>query len=151
MDENKHMLWKSIGSTTERKIQVMYRTSPWGLKKLLILIWLGLVNRNTSKKILSWLKFACYEFRLVPKTQSMLLLSTWGKYHLYFIVSHSVIIEIQLRGDCLTKPACLRPLIFRASDVCLRFPFHCLTDASVLFYGTLIFGGLISMWCFLRS
>lgn len=37
----------------------------------------------------------------------MLLLSTWGKYHLYFIVSHSVIIEIQLRGDCLTKPAAL--------------------------------------------
>uniref|UniRef100_A0A8B9EG10 SEC24 homolog C, COPII coat complex component n=1 Tax=Anser cygnoides TaxID=8845 RepID=A0A8B9EG10_ANSCY len=67
----------------------------------------------------------------------MLLLNTWGKYHLYFFVSHSVIIEIQLRGDCLTKPACLRPLIFRASDVCLRFPFHCLTDASFIFYSTL--------------
>lgn len=143
--------YESSGSTTERRSQVMYRTSPWGLKKLLILIWLGLVNGNTSKKILSWPKFAFYEFRLGLKAQSMLLLNTWGKCHLYFIVSHSVIIEIQLRGDCLTKPACRRPFIFRASDVCLRFPFHCLTDASFIFYSTLKPSLQRLMWCFIRS
>lgn len=43
--------YENSGNITERKSWVIYRTSPWGLQKLLIWIWLGPVYRGILPEI----------------------------------------------------------------------------------------------------
>lgn len=70
--------YENSGNITERKSQVIYRTSPRGLQKLLILIWLGPVYRGILPKIPFLICVWLCEFRSVLKTQNILLLKILG-------------------------------------------------------------------------